>query len=1035
MHSLTSWFTRNPVAANLLMLLILISGYFTLTSIRIEGFPALPPSSVSVSTFYPGASAEQVDRNITRRIELAVKGMPGLKRVSSISAENLSMITLRKVSGFDIDRFQNEIKTRVDSIPNLPQLADRPLITRDEFLVEALIVQLYGETDELSLQQAARKVKEELLAQPEISRLQLFGEKTMEIRVETDEENLRAYGLFLADVSQAIQASSLDYRKGNLRSENGRITIKADKKAFSYKDFKNIPVVSSVSGKRVPLEDIACIEDSFTEEAGFARFQGKPSVGMQIYTSKKGNLFEVSDAVKRVMKKMRNQLPPSMQLDVWGEYSVYMKKRLNLLKNNAVQGLLIVFVLLALFLNTKLAFWVAAGIPVSVAGTVAVMGERFLDRSLNDITTFGFIIVLGVLVDDAIVTGESVFEEKRGTLNPVDATIKGVNRVSTATVFGCFTTVAAFYPLLMIQNDLGKIFAGFSIVVIISILFSLVESKLILPAHLAHVSVEESSRNVISAFIGKLQKYAADFLKFLNRRIYTPVLTKALRNRLAAIILLIAFMGVVISMVFTGQIRTVFFPEIPGQIVSVNLVMNSGAPLKLTRKHLNRIETAVKQLNLEYSEKNPKSPPPIAKVMSALIPPTQALLYVELLPAEKSGISTVEIVEKWRSMVPLPEGAEQLTFSGSDETGGGFEIELSADNSKLLAAGVDRFVSMFREVNGVKEVHDDFKTGSPQIRLTLKPEAEHLGFRTYHLAEWAGDAFGGLEVQRMLREREEIRVYVKYRQKNRRYVSDLLNSSIKTSEGKWVPVTMIADISYENAPASVNRRNGRRTAIVYGKLDKDKLSSTEAFSIISEYIEPELQKEYPGLEIRAAGELEEMTELRGGIKGAFIVIIVAIYALLATPLKSYIQPVIIMSVVPFGFVGALLGHKITAFPLSILSFFGMMAVTGVVVNDSLVMITRFNELYRSGMSLVKAAVNCGKSRFRAVFLTTVTTVSGLLPLLLEQSEQAQYLKPAAISLAFGELIATPVTLVLIPLLITIIEDVKGRLKSKKAVIK
>ena len=1032
MHSITSWFTKNPVAANLLMFFLIVAGYFTLNSIRIEGFPALPPDSVSITTFYPGASAKQVDRNISRRIELAVKGTPGLKRISSISAENFSIISLKKNSGFDIDRFQNEIKTKVDSIPNLPQLADRPVISRDEFKVEALIVQIYGDVDITTLQKAARQVREDLLSDPLITKIELFGLKTHEIRIETDKTKLEALGLSFEDIAASIQASSLDYRKGNLRNENGRITIKADKKTLNYKDFLNIPIISSKSGKRIVLADVATIIDGFAEESGFARFQGKPSVGIQIYTSQKGSLLEVSEAVNLRIKKLKNSLPKSISLDVWGEYSKYMKKRLNLLQINAVQGLIIVFILLALFLNIKLAFWVAAGIPISMAGALALMGKSFFDYSLNDITTFGFIIVLGILVDDAIVVGESVFEERSKTKDPIKGTIKGVNKVATATIFGCLTTVAAFYPLLLIDNDLGKIFAGFSVVVIISILFSLLESKLILPSHLASISLEKTpSSNIFSKTISKVQNKADQFLNFLNKNIYLPILKQALKNKIASLIVIGSFAFIIFSMIFTGQIRTVFFPEIPGNIINVSLKMNSGTPVKTTIRNLEIIESAAEKLNQEYKKNHPAALPPIAKIMTAFIPPYQGEIYAELNDPEKSNITSEEILNIWRANVGKPEGTEQLSFSGSFETGGGFAIELSAENEEILKSSSVAFIDQLKKIDGVIEIYEDLRKGSPQIKLKLKPEAEHLGLRTSHLAGQIGDSFGGLKIQRLLRNKEEIRVYMKLKRENRQYISDLLNTKIRTPEGRHIPLSLVADIEYSIEPGSINRRNGRRTSLVQAKLIKNKISSSEVLKIISSTIEPTLKSRFPSLEIKAAGELEEMTEMRKGMKKAMIIIVLLIYTLLAIPLKSYFQPFIIMSVVPFGIVGALVGHILTGFPLSILSFFGMMAVTGVVVNDSLVMITRFNDLYRGGMPLAEAVITAGTSRFRAVFLTTITTSAGLMPLLLETSEQAQYLKPAALSLAFGEIIATPITLILIPLLITIFANIKELLFKLK----
>lgn len=1023
MHALSAWFTRNPVAANLLMLLALIAGLFTLQSLRIEGFPALPSSSVMITTVYPGASAEQVDRGISRKIERALEDMPGVKKISSFSEECVSSVWIQKVSGFDMDRFQNEIESRINAIPSLPQLAERPIIARDEFNVDALMVQVYGDADNLALQKVSRHLKEALLANPKITKITPFGLLSHEIRIEVDDAMLRAHGLSLRDVARAIETTSLDYHTGSIDSHAGKVVIRADQKSFNYEEFASIALLTSAGGTRLTIRDVAEVIDGFEEEHRFARFQGLPSVGMSVYTSKKGHLLEVSEAAHAVVAEMRSQLPQGMKIDVWGETSIYMKARLSLLATNAWQGLLIVFILLALFLNFSLAFWVAMGIPISLAGTLVLMGDCFLGYSLNDITTFGMIVVLGILVDDAIVVGESVFETRSRINDPIEGTIQGVHRVSTATVFGCFTTVAAFYPLLLIKNDIGKIFASFSVVVIVSLLMSLLESKLILPAHLAAVRIDtRPSKKWFSIVWHKMKTLATHRLTFVNQRLYHPLLDKALRHRYATLMIILTIAVCGLSMIFNGWLRTVFFPEVPGQIITVNLQMRSGSPLNLTMDNIKIIENAAESINAEAMTELHTNDQPIARMMTALTDPFNALIIAELQPEGLRKLETMETLRRWREKVGMLEGAEELHFGGLFETGGGFAIELGARDESVLKDAVARFSTALRCLDGVHDVRDDFKQGSPQIRLRLKPEAQHLGLSASDLASQMGDAFGGLEVQRLQRDDDEVKVSVKYQQQRRRYMRDILDTRIQTEYGQWLPLSLVASIESGYVPASVNRQNGQRVVQVRASLDKAFLSPSEAFSWIQDNVSPELKSLYPGLTIKGAGELEEVGEIKGGMIRALIMILILIYALLAVPLKSYWQPLVIMSVIPFGFVGAVIGHWINGVPLSILSFFGMLAVTGVVVNDSLVMMTRYNDLREEGHDLHESLVMAGGSRFRAIILTTGTTVCGLMPLLLETSEQAQYLIPAAISLAWGELVATPVTLIIIPTLTNILID-------------
>ena len=1023
MHTLSAWFTKNPVAANLVMLLILIAGFFTLQSIRIEGFPAIPPSSITISTLYPGASAEQVDRGVSRKIEKALEGLPGIKKVSSHSEAGMSFVTVQKGSRFDMDRFQNEITTRIDSIFNLPQRAERPIISRDEFNVEALLVQVYGDTDQRTLQKVSRQVKEELFGRPEIVKMTPFGLLPHEIRIEVDDDKLRAHGMSLTAVAGAIEKASLDYRTGSIKSSTGEVAVRADHKAISYEEFAAIPVRTLGDGTRVLIKDVARVIDGFKDDGIFARFQGKPSVGMMIYTSKKGHLMDVSEAAHDVLETIRPQLPEGIKVDIWGEYSIYMKDRLSLLATNAYQGLFIVFGLLTLFLNVRLAFWVALGIPLSIGGTLVLVGDRFLGHSLNDITTFGIIIVLGVLVDDAIVVGESVFETRKTIKDPIEGTIQGVNRVSTATIFGCFTSIAAFYPLLMIDNDLGKVFAGFSVVVIIALLVSLFESKLILPAHLAAVHMESNTSNhVVIQFWTKVQARFQDLLAYINERIYQPMLKRALRHRYATLTLLLAVAVCSISLVYNGWLRTVFFPDVPGQIITINMKMKNGSPMHLTAANLNVIEKAADQLNLEIMAELSIDEPPIARVMTAVTGPYDAEIYAELQPERKRSIETMETVKRWRKIVGTLEGTEELTFSGSMETGGGFAVMLSARHVKVLEDAVERLTTELETLEGVHSIRDDLRQGSPQIRLRLKPEAQHLGVSAADLARQIGDGFGGLEVQRLQRDADEVAVVVKYKKERRRYMQDILDTQIETDQGRWLPLLMVASVESGYVPSSIYRQNNKRAVLVKASLDKEMISPTEAMKWIKENIQPQLTDLYPELTIKGAGELEEIGEIRGGMIRGLIIIMVLIYTLLAIPLKSYWQPFVIMSVIPFGFVGAAFGHLFMNFPLSILSFFGMMAVAGIVVNDSLVMLTRFNSIRKEESSLEAALISAGSSRFRAIFLTTVTTVCGLLPLLTETSEQAQYLIPAAISLACGEMFATPVTLFIVPLLVHVGND-------------
>ncbi len=1037
MHKIVEWFIRNPVATNLIAFLIIVSGLTTILSIRIETVPSTPPTIISIKTVCPGANAELVDRSVSRRIEKALEGTPGLRKISSFSSENLSVVKAKRLQNFDIDRFQNEIKTRIDAINNLPAFSERPSIFREEvYKIPAIYVQVYGDKDLKTLQKTARIVKERLENDPMISRLETFAKLPYEIRVEVDEEKLTNYGLSIDDITEKINENSLDYRTGSLKSKSGKIILKADKKAFRYEDYANIPVKTLPDGRRILMKDVAEIVDGFKEVESFARFQGKPSVGITIFNAQKEHILKTTKNAKKIVEELKGEMPEGVYIETWGGYSDFMQQRLKLLAENGIQGLFIVLILLALFLNFKLAFWIAMGIPIAVFGAGMIMGPSFLDYSLNDITTFGFIVVLGILVDDAVVVGESVYEEKLKSpdKDAVQATVLGVERVAKATIFGAFTTIGAFFPLTLMTSEIGKIMVSFSVVVIAALFFSLFESKFILPCHLANVSVEiKSPKTFFGKIYSALQAKAMAFLQFLNKKIYQPLLEKALRHTYSSLLIIITIALIGIGLLEKGIVRTVFFPDVPGQVITVSLKMNSSMPISLTIDNLEKIEREANELNREFIKKLGNIEPPIKYITTNLIDLSTAKVYAEIQPQETKKVDTMLLVEKWRDRVGKLEGAEKLTYQVVEDWTGGFIIEVSSAYDYALKNATLEVVEALKQQSGVNDINTDLNSGKPQINLHLKEEAQHLGVSVADLAEQIGNAYGGLEVYKIQRDGEEVKVFVKYQKNKKKYINDLLSSRIQNADGKWLPLTSVAEVRTEITPVEIIRRNGKRTVQVKASIDKKLISQAEVFEFIEQGIAKDLQSKYPDVKIAPAGDLEEMEEVNMELLTAFLMIIVLIYSLLAVPLKSYFQPLIIMAAIPFSIVGAILGHWIMGYPVSFISFFGILAVMGVVVNASLVMLTRFNQLREEGLEFEDALKQAGIGRFRAIFLTTVTTSAGLMPLMMEKSEQAQYLIPAAVSIAYGVIFSTIITLLLIPLLIKISENIKMTLKSLKKV--
>ncbi len=1033
MHALTGWFIRNPVAANLLMALILFLGVQTAFSIRIEGFPRIPPERVTITIEFPGATAAQVDELVTQKVEQALEGLEGVRSVTSRSSNGYMQVFVRRAGGAKLQAVLDRVRIRIDGLTDLPDRARRPVIEASGYDFPALYVNLHGQTDPATLQTLAKRLKETLLAEPELSRLNIWGLIPRELRIEVDPERLRHYGLTVADVASAIQANSLTFQAGQLRTRGGTIFLRADDRALYAPEYAALPIIERPDGSFVPLSDIARIDDGFLEGDFLFRLNGNPTVGMEVLIGQKENLLDISRVVRRVVTDFQPQLPPQVQVEVWGDSAGYISDRLALLRSNGVQGLVLVALMLSIFLNVRLAFWVAMGIPISVMGALAVAGSKWVDYSLNDVTTFGLIIALGILVDDAVVVGESVFEERRKGGDPIQGTERGVQRVAVATVFGVLTTIAAFYPMLLIDNPLGKVLAGFSGIVILALVFSLIESKFILPAHLAHVPLDQPRRYLVTRLWGRVQDRAQGGLVWVRDHIYHPILLVSLRHRYAVLIVFIAAGALGLGLLAKGKIKMVFFPDVPGQVITVTLKMDARAPFALTQENIDRIEQEGRALNRERAEALGMAEPPIQTFFTLAEGAGSAQIYAEMLPvADRPQVAILDMVRDWRARVGAVEGATELQFTGSEDVAGGFSIRLMSKNESALRMASQELRDFLARIDGVNNIRDGLVGGQPELKLRLRPDARNLGFTAETLARQIGYGFGGAEVTRVRRDGSEIRVIVQNARTARNTINDLMQTRLRSETGVWVPLATVAEVEGAYVSGAVLRRDGQRMNMVTASIDRSLVAPSEVGQAVFDQLAPELRGQYPTVKIAGAGELEEMGDIQGGLVRALMLAAVLIYVLMAVPLKSYWQPVVILAIVPFGFVAAAVGHLIMGVSLSLFSFFGMLALTGVIVNDSLVMITRYNQARAEGDTVAGSLQDAGIGRFQAIFLTTATTVIGLLPLLTETSEQAQYLIPAAVSLAFGELFGTALMLVLVPVLIAIAEDLFGLFRPRTA---
>ncbi|KLV05178.1 acriflavine resistance protein B [Photobacterium aquae] len=1009
MSWLTKWFINNSVGANLLMLAIIASGVMAFSQLRVESFPQIAPSSVVITVEYPGGTAKQIDESVTQRIEESISGIAGIKQVTSQSSAGMSRVVVRKTSSTDLNKLLDDVRNRVNAINGFPAQAEKPKVVRNEFTNLAAFVVVSGHRSDEELQPVARHVEQALRNNPRISNVSNWGSRKPQLIIEPNPAELKELGLSLEDVANMIGEMSLESRTGELISDKGRMVIRGDGYADDLQKLSRLAIVSRPSGT-VYLGDIATLSRGYERSGSIVRNNGINAIALLISTSQTDNLLKVSDAIEETLAEQRRILPADIELNTMADMAPYIEEQLFRLGDNAWQGLLIVVVLLGIFLDVKLAFWVSVGIPVAIAGTLGAM--QLTNYSINDITLFGFILVLGILVDDAVVVGEAIYEQRDKQSDGRTAAWLGVHSVSVATVFGVLTTIAAFSPMLWINNDFAKILAGFSAVVIFALVFSLIESKFILPSHLAQLAVNKPSNGLFA----RVQSAAQGGLEWLNIRVYKPTLEKVLDYKLASLLGFVAMIVLAYGMWATGTIRSAIFPEIPGRYISAKVELEDGAPLPLKSKALAQIEHAMEKVEETLMQDYPLTQSPVVNLLAWSDGYGEVEVTAELT-SEALGILPGNLLtDNWRKETGVIEGAYSVQFSAAEAPAGETYISVSSSDRALAKRVSSQLAQKLAALPGVADVYDNGKNGQPQVRLVLNEYGQQLGLTQVRLAQLAGEAFGEREVYRLLEQGQETKVLLQYPRSERKTLAQLEQTIVLLADGKSVLLGDIAEFRHEQEPQVLHRRDRAQVVNLYWKQNRD----IQAPEQIMAQLEPEIERlhlEYPGVQIKAGGEFEEIGEVSDGFGSAMILTMLLIYILLAVPLKSYWQPFIIMAVIPFGFAGAIFGHYLMGLPISLLSMFGMMAMTGIVINDSLVLITRFNTEYRSGMPLKQALVTAGTSRLRAIFLTTITTVCGLLPLLSETAEQAQYLKPAAVSLVFGELFATTVTLLLIPVLL------------------
>ncbi len=1028
MHGLINWFARNSVAANLLMLFIIGWGLTTLfTRIPLEVFPSFELARVNVSVPFRGATPSEVEEGVTIKVEEVVQDIVGIKQITSTASENSGLVSIEVAKGFDTDKVLDEVKQRVDGISTFSEEVGTPVITVPQRVREVISVVVAGPLPEKELRILASRVRDELEALPNVSSVEVSGARSFELAIEISQASLARYDLTLAGVAQAIENSSLDLAAGAISTAGGEVLLRTRGQAYDVEDFSNIVVLSRPNGTRVTLGDLASITDGFEEGGLTQRYNGQNSIEIDVFRTGLQSAILVADDVKQYLTEAQARMPHGVTIGYWRDRSRTVKARMNTLTKSALQGGFLVIILLTLFLRFWVAAWVFIGVPVSILGGIALM--PLLGVSLNLISMFAFILVLGIVVDDAIVTGENIYTHMRKKKDRVQAAIDGTNEVAVPVTFGVLTTVAAFTPLLLIEGVRGQIFAQIPLIIIPVLLFSIIESKFVLPSHMSHLNFHKETKPNIFA---RIQHRIADGFEWCIDRLYQPVLAAALRNRYLVLSLFVGGAIIVFSLVSAGHIRFIFFPRVQSEIARANLEMPAGTPFEVTEAHVQRMTDAVKRLQAKHVD-----PETNESVIESILSTAGSSggrakgsnlgrVLFEITPPEERtlNITSRELVAEWRREIGDIAGAKNLSFRAELGRGGSpIDVELSGLNFDVLNSASARIKSALAQYPGVIDISDTFEGGKQEIQLNIKPAASQLGVSLSDIASQVRIAYLGSEVQSIQRNRDEVKVYVRYPKEERASIDQLERLSIRTPAGNSVPLDSVASIDVGRGFAQIRRVDRRRTVNVQADVNKA-TANVEGIKRDLTELAAELEQEFPDLRISLEGEAREQRESFGSLKTGLIFVLMVIYALLAIPFKSYLQPLLVMVVIPFGVVGGVLGHMLMGMSLSVMSYMGMLALIGVVVNDSLVLVDWVNRQRAKGIELFDAVKGAGLARFRAVILTSLTTFFGLIPLIFETSTQAQFLIPMAVSLGYGILFATIVTLILIPVNYLVLEDIK-----------
>ena len=1029
-HGPVAWMAQHSVAANLIMVICLVGGYLSLMNIKKEVFPDIEIDAVTISVPYPGASPEEVERGVILAIEEAVHGLDGVDEVSSVAREGSGTVTVEALIGADVEKLGRDIQSEIDRISTLPEDAEDPVVSVVSHKHGVLTLALYGDVPDTTLHQLAERARDELLQDSDITQVEVEGLPPLEIAIEISQENLRRYNLTLDEVATRLGNASVEVPGGGVKTDGGEILVRMKERRDYGREFAELPIITTADGTELRLGDIALIRDGFEDSDRYNTYDGKRSVALEVYRVGDETPVQVSDAVKRHLDDIRASLTPGVQVSIRHDRSDIYRQRVNLLLKNGGIGLILVLIILGLFLEARLAFWVMLGIPISFMGSFLFLPS--VGVTINMMSLFAYIIALGIVVDDAIVVGENVYHHHQEGMPFLEAAVKGAREVAMPVTFSILTNIVTFMPLYFIPGVMGKIFKTIPLVVATVFLISLVESLFVLPAHLGHR--RERKRRGLAAWLHQKQQAFSHGFRHWVRRRYGPFLAFALRHRYLTIATAFSLLAIVLAYALSGRMGFGLFPKAESDFSQASVVLPYGSPVEKTETVMKRLIASVRKVVADSGH-----PELVTAIMADVGRGGGHTGRVRVTLADPEIrdkiMSTNAFTNAWRDTVGEIAGVESMTFAsdigGPGGRGSAVTVELSHRDIAVLEKASAQLAGIINTFPRVKDVSDGFQPGKQQLDFVVNPEGKSLGLTAREVARQVRNAFYGAEVLRQQRGRNEIKVMVRLPEDERSSEYHIETLMLKTPAGTDVPLREVASAKRGRAYTVIDRRNGRRVVQVSADVTP-RSKAGEVLDALEAEALPQLVDHYHGLQYSFEGHQADISESLGSLKVTFSLAVLAIYAMLAIPFRSYAQPLIVMISIPFGIVGAIIGHLIMGYDLSIMSMMGTVALAGVVVNDSLVMIDFANRHKRETDSTPTQVIqNAAIQRFRPIMLTTLTTFGGLAPMIFERSMQARFMIPMAISLGFGILFATGITLVLVPALYVTVADVTTSLNRTR----